>query len=610
MVKICGTKFFGHDASVFILDTDKKRIFAVDTERITRIKHDGTDIEPILLSFKKSFSKVEYFCQSFETFNHPGFSWLEEVYRVRLKKLLRTIYHPQYYSDELKIKTIENKEIIRKIKEKRPDLLNEYLYLFKETKKRKNRISAKYAKKIVSNYFRKLIKKYGGNEKIDFYDHELTHAAAAYYFSPFDINEEALVFTLDGWGDGVHSKLFRFKKYSWQELSKSDAPIFTVGKKQYAGSLGTTYHKITRALGYQSNEEGKVEALAAMGKPDNYTYNLLRAAISVSNNKLSFLINTKKLKQLYEFSTIDKRAKKVGKASVAAALQQWLEDTVVDYLNFAYDRYPTQNICLGGGVLANVMLNLNIFERTSFKKFYIFPAPGDSGTAAGAAVLKAVSLREDLSWLKKVRMPYFGPKYTEKNIKDALNHFKSKIKYKKIVSNPERIIGKKLLRGEIIGIFQDAMEYGPRALGNRSILSSAINPDMKNIVNTIKGRPLYQPVCPIVLEEERERLFEESYPNKNMTTAFRMKKKFIEKLYSAVHVDGTARPEFINEKDNPLCYTILKEMKKKTGFGILLNTSFNVHGRTMVMSPSDAINDFLDCKMSCLFMQGYMVTRK
>ena len=154
------------------------------------------------------------------------------------------------------------------------------------------------------------------------------------------------------------------------------------------------------------------------------------------------------------------------------------------------------------------------------------------------------------------------------------------------------------------------MEFGPRALGNRSIIANPMLKDTRQKINsTIKRRPSYQPFCPSILEEERVRLFKDSFSHKHMAIAFRMKEKFINDLPCAVHVDGTARPQFVEERDNPNYYRYLKALKNITGYGVSLNTSFNLHGRTIVRTPKDAIIDFIDCNIDELFIEGYQVKR-
>lgn len=167
-----------------------------------------------------------------------------------------------------------------------------------------------------------------------------------------------------------------------------------------------------------------------------------------------------------------------------------------------------------------------------------------------------------------------------------------------------------ILNGKIVAVFQGKMEFGPRALGNRSILADPRDPNVREKMNLmIKRRPHFQPFCPSILETDREELFITSYPNKHMTMAFRFKEKFRNLFPSACHIDGTARPQFVEESDNSHYFRLLSEIKKITGYGIVVNTSFNLHGRAMVMTPEQALQDFLDCNIDILFIEGYMVMR-
>ena len=209
-------------------------------------------------------------------------------------------------------------------------------------------------------------------------------------------------------------------------------------------------------------------------------------------------------------------------------------------------------------------------------------------------------------------MPYWGPHFSNDEIKKSFKKFEDKI----VISDEtnhlwQKNFAKLITNGKIGGLFQGRMEFGPRALGNRSIIGDARSLKTKERINSVvKGRPNFQPFCPSILEEDREKLFEKSYKNKHMTCAFKMKKEFTTILPSAVHIDNTARPQFVEEKDNVNYYKILREIKKITGYGVVVNTSFNKHGRTMVTKPEDALNDFLNSKLDFICFQGIFVFKK
>jgi carbamoyltransferase len=205
-------------------------------------------------------------------------------------------------------------------------------------------------------------------------------------------------------------------------------------------------------------------------------------------------------------------------------------------------------------------------------------------------------------------MPYFGSSFKKEEIEKEL--IKSSLKYEYLGDEAYKKGAKKIVEGKIGAIFQGRTEFGPRALGNRSIIASVQDRDIQKKINSsIKNRPLFQPFCPSILAEEKERLFEKAYLNKHMTIAFRLKEEFKEDIPGSIHIDSTARVQFVEEKDNPNYYNLIKEVKNLTGFGVIINTSFNKHGRTMVLNPKQAIIDFLDTNLDFMIMEGFWVSR-
>jgi len=265
---------------------------------------------------------------------------------------------------------------------------------------------------------------------------------------------------------------------------------------------------------------------------------------------------------------------------------------------------------LSGGVAANIIMSLNIYERTNFKNIYVLPFMGDEGVSVGSAILKALELDQDVHWLSDKIMPYFGNKHSKDDVEKAVHTYATKISYEYIGDEWYKDAAKVLSNDKVISVVHGKMEFGPRALGNRSILANPVNPDIREMINLkVKKRPKYQPFCPSILEEERERLFISSFKHKHMAIAFRVKEEYYNEIPSAVHVDGTARPQFVEEDDNPTYYKLLKELKTYTGYGVLINTSFNLHGRTIVHTAEDAIVDYLDCNIDVLYLEGYKITR-
>ena len=610
---IIGGKFFGHDSAIFYLDPENKKIFAISTERITRIKHDAFTVKPIFKVFSRLFSREgRYFLvHSFSNFSHIDACFESEArsyFVEHIWDVLRKVYHPRYVKDWSKlIKRIKSVyfRILTLSKYRDPKfikLLFEYYTKFKYSNLVTNSENKYYVTKLIDEIVRDHIKNYS----IEFVNHHLSHAASAYYPSPFN-KSTAIVFTLDGWGDREFSTVYKFNNKNYEKLHSSKTLIHN----RYIFSIGNLYSKFTKVLGFiPLSDEGKTEALAAYGTPNKKLFNMLYNAVYIDDANLSFVIN--KDSELWNERYLYEYMEKIGKKNFASTIQRWLEEIVVSYLNLVYKEYRIKRLAMAGGVIGNVILNLNIFEKTPFTKFYIAPWMGDGGTSVGAAILKAIELGYDISWLnKKMEMPYFGPSYTKDEVQSAISRFKEDINYKYISNSWPKIAAKMIADGKVVAIFNGKMEFGPRALGNRSILADPRDPKTRDKINsTVKKRPWFQPFCPSVLEEDRKKLFENSYKHKHMAIAFRVKKKYRNKIPSAMHIDGTARPQFVEKRDNPKYYQVIKEFKKLTGFGVLVNTSFNLHGRTIVMSPIHAMRDFIDCNIDAMFIEGFLVTRK
>ena len=617
-MRIIGTNFMGHDSSLFFIDTLKKEIFAMSTERVTRIKHDSKDISSILEKYK--FDNIDCVCHGYGNFDEPVRTDLgpDKVASLIQKKAYCDLIQPKYIGDlfpnrkekwmaylksfvKHPLKTID---ALDKIK---PDFKIRFM---KEYEKKSDR-------EIVENYIRQTFERYGVfPPKIEFYEHHLCHAAGAYYFSPFAFEEKCISLTLDGWGDGYFGKAYLFDGAEYSPVGQSpirqvDHTGIDIDETHDLTSIGILYGNFTEALGLRRySDEGKVEALAAFGKRDEHMYAELMAATKIGADGMDYDLEA--IKPYYDRAFLRRKAQEIGRENFAATVQSYLEDAVVHYLKLMGEKFPDiDTLCLSGGVAANIIMNLNIYERTKFKKLYIFPPMGDEGVAVGAALLKALEAGEDIRWVNEYDMPYFGNLLTKEEIEKAIDDFSTRVRSEFIGDDWYKEAAKSIVEKKIVAIVHGRMEFGPRALGNRSILADPTDPQIKDRINlTVKRRPKYQPFCPSILEEERERLFEKSFPHKHMAIGFRVKKEFHDRIPSAIHVDGTARPQFVKYEDNPDYYKLLKEVKAGTGFGVVINTSFNLHGRTIVHTANDALLDFIDCGIDELYMEGYKIVRK
>jgi len=607
-MRIVGTKFCGHDSALCLLDTKQKTIFAMSTERVTRIKHDSIDITPILEAY--NIDTCDYVAHSYSDFedkSNDGELREKMTYNKDIEKALRSIIKPTYIADLALSRLLKNLCILKS--------------LFTNFSAVKAYYSAKFNRALVketpegnrrafTNYIQQNLNKFNLKpKKIFFYDHHLCHAIPSYYLSPFN-EKKALALTIDGQGDGYFSKLFYFNGLDdYKLVGESTADYLGEGDKFL--SIGRLYNYFTKAMGLRPNsDEGKVEALAAFGQADKDLYGSLMSATNIDKNLLSINFDVSLIEPFYDIEWLKKQRDRVGDENFCASIQSYLEDIIVDYLNFSYEKYPTKNLCISGGVAANIIMSLAIYEKTNFTNIYVYPAMADDGLAIGSAILTAISLDQDIKWLKDMSMPYFGDSYSREEVKKTLDRF-ANISYEDLGDDWPEKAAISVAKGKICALFHGQMEFGPRALGNRSIIANPMLEDTRQKINsTIKRRPSYQPFCPSILEEERERLFNNSFSHKHMAIAFRMKDEFIKDLPCAVHIDGTARPQFVEEKDNSNFYRYLKELKNITGYGVSINTSFNLHGRTIVRTPKDAVVDFIDCNIDELFIEGYCVKRK
>lgn len=619
-MKILGGKFWGQDSALCVLDFDKNKIFCLSTDRVSRIKKDNHDVSEILDNFKDEFIEPDLITSPFKTFDGKDTTFENKgtsYFWLNFQKILRKIEKPKYYSDINKKRSLLYKlilffKLIPKFK------FFYYFCFWKFYMKRlladlpfKNDFHFKYCNKYILDILKSINLK---NKEINFFDHHTSHAASAYYLSDFYNNNEAsYVMTLDQQGDHAFNSLFYFDNYKIEELNRSLTKKVKFDNIFQVVSIATVYSLFTMALGYRENcDEGKVEALAAYGNPDKTVLKELDEIIfiSIDNGKVVFNSNPKKFSDLLNSKNLKSLLNQIGPENFCSTIQYWLENIVVDYLNIALPKNKKVNLCLAGGVFANVILNYKIYEKCRVEKLYVCPPMGDEGSALGSAILGAIEKKIDLKKIFNHNMPYWGPSYNREETLKVLNNNKDKIKFVDCGNSWSKKASEKILENKIISIFQGRMEFGPRALGNRSILANVVDPDMKEKINLfIKKRPKFQPFCPAVLEEDREELFINSYKHKYMATAFLMKEEFRNKYPSAVHIDGTARPQFIEKNDNEHLFNLLKCLKKELKHGIVINTSFNLHGRSMVMKPQDAVDDLLSCDLDFLYLNGYEVKK-
>lgn len=607
-----GINFIGHDSAIFVIDPQKKDVFAISTERITRFKHDtifplGAIRKYIEYSGINASDVKKIYCGN-ARLEHKSYKLPANIYE-------RTMFMRELHGEEYLKGFIAKDREFRAMSD-----FKRAFYLFRKGKLRTynnliNSSERKYQKELLTDLLKQCFPQ--AELDITYHDHEECHAVSSYFTSGF--SDDTLLITMDAQGD--HNRFSSVYTVRNKELklfvsSVSPKKYFSFGGKyvsieSFESSVGGMYTYFTHMLGFTANaDEGKVEALAAFGNYDNEIYEKLWKCFDIQENHV-IVTHQEEAELLFSMDEFAGFLNKYKKEDISAAIQKFLEEFMLRYIKGLIQSTGIKKLCFSGGVFANVILNLRVFEELT-KEIYIVPAMTDEGTAEGAAYLAYVnhSGLNGLEWLKDRYMPYFGTAYTREQVKKALSENQG-IEFKDIQEEwPERA-AQMVVEGKVGAIFHGRMEWGPRALGNRSIIADTRSEEItKKINGSIKNRPLFQPFCPSILEEERDRLFDVSYPNKHMTCAFRMKQEHRNNIPASVHVDGTGRAQFVEEKDNPMYFRYLKEMKRLTGYGVSINTSFNKHGRTIVETPQDAIRDFLDTNMDFVVIEGFLVTRK
>ncbi len=600
----------GHDTSVFaIFDND---LYGISQERLTRIKHDSMyPIDAIheMLRYKKIDPlKVEKVYAGVATLEFENLKLFHNRYEteIALRKYIkgdRSYLYIKELSSQIKyqksIPTI--KRVLNFIQDKRG---REFLLL--KAKGRKTPL-----RKTIFRHLKDIFP----NAKIEvkFFEHHLAHAYSTYFSSPF---QDSLVLSFDGYGDKYFSKLYFVdqKTKTFKEVGSSKN-IFIDNFKKYdftdngAVSIGNIYSVFTFLLGFTPNaDEGKVEALAAFGDGNNRLYKSLMLSTHIDRINLSIKFDADKINKLFEKEHLDTIFKELSKVDISACVQKYTEDTIIEFLKVLKEKSDCPNICLAGGVTANVIMNMKINQEL-FENIFITPAMADDGLAQGVALMmKERNNKKITSNFKFPIMPYFGSSYKHEEIIEALKS--SNLKYEFIGNDAYIKAAEAIVDGKIGAIFQGRAEFGPRALGNRSIVANAKDKNIQKKINKeIKNRPIFQPFCPSILIEERNRLFEKSYNNKHMTIAFKLKEEFVNNIPGAVHVDNSARVQFVSQEDNPNYHSLIKRVKELTNFGVIINTSFNKHGRTMVLTPHDAIIDFISTNLDFMVMEGFWVER-
>ena len=415
---------------------------------------------------------------------------------------------------------------------------------------------------------------------VHFLDHHFAHACSAYFSSGY---EDALVVTMDGGGDGISSRVYE----------ASNGTLTKLHEVSSFNSLGNYYAYVTHLCGFKAGKhEGKVTGLAAYGKP--LYQGILNRLITFEGGTI---INKGNL--FYE-SAVKGIAKllpqKWDRKDLSASIQCHSEELVRQYVGYWQERTGKKDIALAGGLFANVKINERVHELKGVERVLIHPGMTDEGLPLGAALALNHDLARDRGALPRrcLEHVYLGPNYSDEEIEKAL--IQSGIGYKRS-TQIEEDIADLLTEGYVVARFNGAMEYGPRALGNRSILYKPSDPSVNDWLNKSLKRTEFMPFAPSTIAEEASKCFHgidgAEDTARFMTITFECTPWMRQECAGVVHVDGTARPQSVSEQDNPSYYKILQLYRVKTGLPCIVNTSFNIHEEPIVCTPQDAIRAYL-----------------
>ena len=584
---ILGFSAFYHDSAVALIK-DGKVLFAAQEERFTRVKNDS--------SFPKNAIK---------------FVLQEEGLTIN------EIDHIVFYDKPW----IKFERIVESVLSTSPRSLFQFLNAMPSWLGEKLNF-----RKLIRNKFVELDKSYI-EKKILFSEHHFSHAASTFYTSPFD---EACVVNIDGVGEWSTLTIYEFKKDSHKLLKQMN----------YPNSIGILYSAFTYFCGFKINSgEYKLMGLAPYGVQKNERTQFfiqkikeelvtIHADGSVRINLDHFMyhygnrtINERNWERIFKLKTKNPDAELTQDyCDFALAAQIVTEEILLKIIAHAKSITSKENLCLSGGVALNCVANSKIRSKNLFSNYWIHPSPGDAGGALGAALgyyYKDQDYKPNHNF-----SPYLGPSYSNKEIEQALKKFKLKfelLEQDSLLQTVAELINK----NKVVGWFQGRLEWGPRALGNRSILANPTSRDMQSKLNlAIKFREGFRPFAPVSTYQDAQRYFESVFDNPFMQYVHQVKgfvpsstnqtlkerlKNINSPLPAITHLDGSARLQTVTEKQNEKLFKLIKYFEAVSGFPVLINTSFNVRGEPIVNRPEEAIECFLETKMDLLVLDNFII---
>ena len=587
-----------HDTGVCLL-TDGKLKYAINEERVSRVKLDARfphlAIEQLFKDCSLEPSDIDHvaWCHSGvmpipSLFKQMGNRLFANSITDRASKQLHSAIYPLVPGLE-GLDRVKNNRILRRVLRKRYDI----------------------------------------DSGVSRHDHHMAHAASTYYTSGFD-DDDVVVVTSDNAGDLLSASINVVDNHTLRRVA-------SVGMD---ASLGFIYSVVTSSLGFRPlRHEGKITGLAAYGDPEplldtfgsllefddeastyrvsKSTYQSYRRSTTIGQRLgllyERFLSSPADWPLLKGRDAVFHRIRSINdhrREDVAAAVQLFTEDAVVRWVGSYLKRFRSRNRCrvaLAGGLFANVKVNQRVRQIPGIDDIFIHPHMGDGGLAVGAA-FQYLAESGNAPNPRRLSDSYLGTEYTEQEMERAIDE--AGLRYRRC-HNIEEEIADLLAGGKVVGRFDGRMEYGPRALCNRTIYSAATDPEINTWLNNRLGRTEFMPFAPVLCKEDAPEYLVDFDPDRShaaefMTITYFVTQRFKNESPAAVHIDGTARPQIVTREINESAYEVLRAYKRKTGLSVLINTSFNMHEEPIVHSAEDAIKGFLEGRLDAIAMGPFL----
>jgi carbamoyltransferase len=549
-----------HEGSAVIV-RDGKILAAIEEDRITRVKHDGqtpawNSVKEVMRISKVSPQEIDSVAVPWES---PERTYLKSLGHPNLGKRLLAYPHLRWLRARLQY----------------------------------------------------MLEGFGIRAPLYYVNHHEAHAASAFLTSGLN---RCNIITLDGSGDRHESiSVWNAQQNDMKQIGLVDGPTF-----------GDFFMAATYAVGFRMNDgEGKTMGLASYGDPAK-AYGKIENLLVVDGLKVKGVLKTRfgvkvdvtdnKPFAFYRYTTAKRDNPLIDlcrhhrNEDVAASAQKLLEDKVTQLARNVVTRTGERRLCLSGGVTLNMRLNQRIREMPEVEEVFVFPNPGDGGAAVGAALLVCKRLMErngnDFP-NERITHTYYGTDYTDEEVVRALEEYR--LDYHE-VRDPEKVAAELIADGKVVGWFQGRLEFGPRALGNRSVLADPRNQKMKDRINKyLKKRDWFMPFAPSIISEAKHEYLEKAVEAPFMIMGFNVKQAKLKEIPAVVHVDGTVRPQTVAREVNQSYWRVIKEFEKLSGVPVILNTSFNRHGQPIVRSPEDAALHVIWGCVEHLIIHKYLV---